>query len=194
MKDAHNSELESLQKVHKDELETLERKYKNDLDEQKSRLSQDISRFKNESEKILKENQNLLLKGFETDKGSLVKNFEIQLESLKIEKNKLESDFNSKVLELKELNGTFGELSNKDKQSQATIQKLYSDIKDLENRLKLTKNEVESYKKLLAETQVSVLLTLQLFFLLLYSKLLKNYFKEMKIRQNKPNNKMISAL
>ena len=131
-------------------METLERKYKKDLDEQKNRLSQDISRFKSESEKILKENQNLLLKGFETDKGILVKNFEIQLKSLTLERNKLESDFDSKVSELKELTNSFGELSVKDKQSQATIQKLHSDIIDLENRLKLTKNEAESQKKLLS--------------------------------------------
>ena len=130
-------------------METLERKYKKDLDEQKNRLSQDISRFKSESEKILRENQNLLLKGFETDKASLVKNFEIQLKSLILERNKLESDSNSKVSELKELTNSFDELSVKDKQSQATIQKLHSDIIDLENRLKLTKNEAESQKKLL---------------------------------------------
>ena len=130
-------------------METLERKYKKDLDEQKNRLSQDISRFKSESEKILRENQNLLLKGFETDKASLVKNFEIQLKSLILERNKLESDFNSKVSELKELTNSFDELSVKDKQSQATIQKLHSDIIDLENRMKLAKNEAENQKKLL---------------------------------------------
>ena len=137
-------------------METLERKYKKDLDEQKNRLSQDISRFKSESEKILRENQNLLLKGFETDKASLVKNFEIQLKSLTLERNKLESDFNSKVSELKELTNSFDELSVKDKQSQATIQKLHSDIIDLENRLKLAKNETENQKKLLSETQVFI--------------------------------------
>ena len=137
-------------------METLERKYKKDLDEQKNRLSQDISRFKSESEKILRENQNLLLKGFETDKASLVKNFEIQLKSLILERNKLESDFNSKVSELKELTNSFDELSVKDKQSQATIQKLHSDIIDLENRLKLAKNETENQKKLLSETQVFI--------------------------------------
>ena len=164
LEDTHKSELESLQGVHKSELETLEKKYKNDLDEQKNRLSEDISCFKKESEKILKENQNLLLKGFETDKGSLVKNFEIQLESLTMEKNRLESDFNAKVLELKELHHIFAQLSIKDEQSQASIQKLHNGIKDLENRLKLAKNEVEHYQKLLAETQVSVFTHFALFF------------------------------
>ena len=145
-------------------METLERKYKKDLDEQKNRLSQDISCFKSESEKILRENQNLLLKGFETDKASLVKNFEIQLKTLILERNKLESDFNSKVSELKELTNSFDELSVKDKQSQATIQKLHSDIIDLENRLKLAKNEAENQKKLLSETQVFIYIFFYNFF------------------------------
>ena len=145
-------------------METLERKYKKDLDEQKNRLSQDISRFKSESEKILRENQNLLLKGFETDKASLVKNFEIQQKSLILERNKLESDFNSKVSEVKELTNSFDELSVKDKQSQATIQKLHSDIIDLENRLKLAKNEAENQKKLLSETQVFIYFFFYYFF------------------------------
>ena len=145
-------------------METLERKYKKDLDEQKNRLSQDISCFKSESEKILRENQNLLLKGFETDKASLVKNFEIQLKTLILERNKLESDFNSKVSEVKELTNSFDELSVKDKQSQATIQKLHSDIIDLENRLKLAKNEAENQKKLLSETQVFIYIFFYNFF------------------------------
>ena len=112
----------------------------------------------------MRENQNLLLKGFETDKASLVKNFEIQLKSLTLERNKLESDSNSKVSELKELTNSFDELSVKDKQSQATIQKLHSDIIDLENRLKLAKNEAENQKKLLSETQVFIYFFFYYFF------------------------------
>lgn len=160
MESAHTVKVESLKTQHKSELTTLENKYNKKLDEEKSRLGKDITRFKEESEKILKENQNLLLKGFETDKGSLVKSFEDQLESLRIEKNKINEILNSKILELKELKQKFYELTEKEQQSEKTNRNLQNDIKDLENRLYQSTKEIDRYNKLLTEAQVRLLLSL----------------------------------